>query len=349
LGTKRPARAGMLLVLLLVVVTGLSVTVIWSHAAQSSEDPVVFTVNDEPVTAEEFRFFLQQNKALTVSDFKRKHHADYHADFWTSSYQGQNPLDYAKQKTIEDLKKIKIEQMLMKRHGIIEDLSVASFLKQLETENKDRQQNIRNKQPIYGPQKYGAESFYSYLHSMNYQALIDDLVKKNKAALTDAELKPLYDKIKSDDFHQGYSFDYEIISAESPRPLEQLRDQLLTRPGSVQESIVPLGLSKDIAVRQDTLDMDTKSKDDDGAQELQEMFMAMQPGEFSDILHDHNGPMMLRLLETKDKGCVPYEQVKTSLVQLYMERQLEQLIEDQLRQAKVEIDEEVLKTISFSN
>ncbi|MGG3309441.1 hypothetical protein AB4124_09000 [Paenibacillus sp. 2KB_20] len=346
---KRPIARTLILLLFSLVVATAIIAVVLNMEMRASADEVVLTIDDEPVTVQEFQFFLRQNKAWTTSYFKQKHNADYSEDFWTSAYKGETPLDYARQKTVQDVTRIKTEQSLMKQHGIIQDVSYASFLRDLAAENETRQQKIRQGQPIYGPQQYGADSFYSYTQSMNYQRLIDTLVKQTRNSLGDKELKALYEEVKPEYFHLGYAFVYEKVTAsgtESSRTLNTLQELVLSEKFSVEEAIARLSPSG-VEVQKDTLDIDTKSKDDDAARYLHDVLTSTQPGEFTAIQQDAEGSMMFRLLDTRDKGYAPYEQVKASLVQLYIQKQLEQQVSQKLHNANIRINEEVLRSISF--
>ncbi|WP_127595031.1 peptidylprolyl isomerase [Paenibacillus lautus] len=347
---KRPTARTFILLLFSLVVATVMIAVVLNMEMRASAHEVVLTIDDEPVTVQEFQFFLRQNKAWTTSYFKQKYNADYSEDFWTSAYEGETPLDYARQKTVQDVTRIKTEQSLMKQHGIIQDGSYASFLRDLAAENETRQEKIREGQPIYGPQQYGADSFYSYTLSMNYQRLIDTLVKQTRNSLGDEELKALYEEVKPDYFHLGYAFVYEKVTASgkrSFRTLNTLQELVLSEKLSVEEAIARWSPSTGVEVQKDTLDIDTKSKDDDGARYLHDVLMSTQPGEFTAIQQDAEGSMMFRLLDTRDKGYAPYEQVKASLVQLYIQKQLEQQVSQKLHDANIRINEEVLRSVSF--
>ncbi|KKO53103.1 peptidyl-prolyl cis-trans isomerase [Paenibacillus sp. DMB20] len=250
------------------------------------------------------------------------------------------------------MKKIKVEQILMKEHGILQDISYKTFLKKLASENNDRQRKLRNDQPIYGPREYEAEEFYSYTHSMNLQHFIDTLAKEKGKLLTDAELKPFYERVKSDYFHQGYVFEYEKIritkGIDASNRLKSLQKYVLTENMGVQEAIGRLKHAQGIEYQRETLDLDVKSKDDAAAYNLQKMLMSMRPGDFTDMAQDDDGVIMYRLLEAKSKGYAPYDQVKSALVQIYMEQQLEQQMDERLRETQIRMNQEVLEQISFS-
>lgn len=330
------------------LIVGIAAIVAWGGSSRAAEEAVVLTIDDYPVTVSEFQVFLQNNKALTAGYFKRMYDADYGDDFWTSTYGGENPLHYAKRQTIEDVKKLKVEQIVMKEHGIIEDLSYRAFLKKLAEENDGRQRKIRNNEPVYGPKTYGANEFYSYTQSINYQRLVETLVQQERTSLTDAELKPLYEQVKRDYFHKGFDFDYEKMVAangtEAVDTLQGLRNSASAARGDIGQDQLPAG----IRVETLHLDMEERSKDDDMARYLHNAFLTMQPGDFTEIIPTDAGAVTYRLVAVRDKGYEAYEQVKAPLIQIYVQKRLEQEIDQRIRDADVQINEEVLAQLSLT-
>ncbi|CAH0120367.1 hypothetical protein PAE9249_02886 [Paenibacillus sp. CECT 9249] len=330
------------------LIVGIAMIVVWGGSSRAAEDAVVLTIDDYPVTVSEFQVFLQNNKALTAGYFKRMYDADYSDDFWTSTYGGENPLHYAKRQTIKDIKKQKVEQIVMKEHGIIEDLSYHAFLKKLAEENGERQRKIQNNEPVYGPKTYGVNEFYSYTQSINYQRLVDTLVRQERASLSDSELKPLYEQVKRDYFYKGFGFDYEKIAAangtEAIDTLQELRKSASAARGNIGQDQLPA------TVRMETLhlDLEERSKDDDMARYLHDAFTTMQAGELTEIVPTDEGAVTYRLVAVRDQGYEAYEQVKAPLIQIYVQKRLEQEIDRRIRDADVQINEEVLAQISLT-
>lgn len=308
-----------------------------------------FSIGKYNVSDREFEAFLQNNKALTTSYFKRTYNADYGKSFWTSSFNGENPLAYAKQKALDELTKVKIEQIIMKENGIVSDISYEAFLKSYEQENKDRAKKLANKQPIYGPQKYGLAEYYSYYHSMNVQKLIDKWTKEAQRTLSDGELKSYYDKVKEPYFHKGYAFDYEKISLQNEageqEQLIKIRQASTEKNIPVDEAAAFLG--EEVTTEHLTLNLDETSKEDTQSQNLYLQFLDFSTGELSEIEQSDNEWFMYRLVLKRDKGLEKYEEVKSAVIQLYVQERLEAEVGKRLKESKVQLNKEVFHNITI--
>lgn len=126
--------------------------------ALNPADKTAFTIDNYDVSESEFQAFLQSNKALTTSYFKRTYNADYDKDFWTASFNGENPLEYAKQKAMDELVKVKMEQIILKENGILSDISYEAFLKSYDQENKDRAKKQLTISLFTAPRSMGKQS-----------------------------------------------------------------------------------------------------------------------------------------------------------------------------------------------
>ncbi|WP_053373848.1 peptidylprolyl isomerase [Paenibacillus sp. FJAT-27812] len=320
-----------------------------SMPSTGSNAKTAFTIDKYNVSDREFEAFLQNNKALTTSYFKRTYNADYGKSFWTSTFNGENPLAYAKQKALDELTKVKVEQIIMMENGIVSDISYEAFLQSYEQENKDRAKKIANNQPIYGPQKYGIAEYYSYYQSMNVQKLIDKWTKEAKSTMSGDELKAYYDKVKQRYFHKGYAFDYEKISihteAGKQEQLTKIRQASIEKNIPVDEAAASLGVA--VTTEQLTLDLEETSKEDTLSQNLYTRFLDFSTGEYSEIEQSDSEAYMYRLVAKRDKGLEKYEDVKSSVIQLYVKEMLETEVVKRLKETKVQLNKEVFHKITI--
>ncbi|WP_139993208.1 peptidylprolyl isomerase [Paenibacillus paridis] len=313
-------------------------------------EKIAFTIDHYAVSEREFQAFLQSSKALTTSYFKRTYNAEYDKDFWTASFNGENPLAYAKQKAMDELVKVKTEQIIMKENGIVSDISYEAFLKSYDRENKDRARKVANHEPIYGPKQYGKAEYYSYYQSMNVQKLIDKWTKEAQRTLTDEELKLYYDKVKQQYFHRGYTFDYEKISFNSQTDLkEELWSEMIQAASSGNITLVEAAASLGVQASTEklTLNLAETSKEDTLSQNLYTEFLASSEGDYSDIYQSGEGMYRFRLLVKRDKGLEKYEDVKNAVIQLYVQERLQDDVSRRLKQAQVETNKEVFPKITF--
>src|SRR5690349_2734978 len=89
---------------------------IWLYTSRdnTTNDPneEVLSMYGEKVALGEFKVFLNDSVGTVFQYFSEKYKATDSPTFWTTSFQGEIPIEKAKQQTLEKLKVIKAEQVL---------------------------------------------------------------------------------------------------------------------------------------------------------------------------------------------------------------------------------------------
>jgi len=160
-------------------------------------DPVVATINGEPVSAAEYRLVMERKVSLVYSYFKEHQNLDDHPGYWSESSGANGPLAKLREMTREELVHIKVCQGLAQTKGVARETSFASFQSDFERENTRRAKAKAEKQVIYGPHQYRETSYY-YIR-------FGDLVFKLKQAMargaelkvTESEIKKFYEENRS--------------------------------------------------------------------------------------------------------------------------------------------------------
>ncbi|WP_338551327.1 hypothetical protein [Paenibacillus sp. KS-LC4] len=158
---------------------------------------VIAWVNDEPITIGEFNLYFQRHKSATISFIMNKYNVEVSKDFWTKTYgAGDIPIILAKNATLDELKKIKYEQIMMKQYGVVKDTSYRNFMLEFQNENKRRKELRDNGGIVYGPEQYSVGIYYEYLQSNRLTKLKQMLEKE---PLNDGALMKMYDELKDTD------------------------------------------------------------------------------------------------------------------------------------------------------
>lgn len=312
-------------------------------------DKTVFTIDDYAVKEDEFNYALQNMKALTVSYFKEQYNADYSMNFWKSRYGGENPSDYAKQKALKYLVKIKTEQIIMKKNGIIQDLSFDAINESLKKENEQRKSKIENKRPIYGPVQYNITEYYSYYQEVNRQKLVEKWAENYRNTLSDDFFKAYYENIKNQYFKKPDSFTYEKISTKTEPNSEGILEEFkkiasnekLTT-GMLKQRTNPL-----ISIEKDYLDPKEIRKEDPIENHLYEAFHGLNEGDFTEIYQIDHEDMIFRLIEKQKNGYENYSDVKNTVVKIYAQNQLDKKVNQRLKTANVKINHEIYNNITL--
>ncbi|CAN7601113.1 hypothetical protein [Paenibacillus sp. LjRoot56] len=153
------------LVLLLFIFVATGCTEWQNHSLAGPSYATVAYINDVPIDEREFQLFLNDAKAQTAGYFKKNYNADDSASFWTTSFQGEVPIEKAKQLALDRLKEVKVQQLLALQYSLVNDLSYTTFLENWAMENQRREKAIKNNQVIYGPKQYDERGYYTYLFS----------------------------------------------------------------------------------------------------------------------------------------------------------------------------------------
>ncbi|HHV99832.1 MAG TPA: hypothetical protein GXX36_09735 [Clostridiaceae bacterium] len=153
-----------IIILAAVVLAGLiSATVFIS--VRNTGDRIIFTVDGDPVTYDEFIMQAGMERANVISYFQNQYKAQFTQEFWNTPYAEEYPKEKLKKVVIDKLIRTKVIKKLALDYGIISDTSYKNFISEMKKENKRRAKAIKDNQPVYGPKQFSIEAYYSYYMS----------------------------------------------------------------------------------------------------------------------------------------------------------------------------------------
>lgn len=176
-----------------------------SAIAQNSipDTTVIALVNSEPVSYREFMQQANRERSQVIRYFRITYGRKYTSDFWTQISEGKSPADILKKRSMDTLVKIKVQQILAKKWGIMSDISYNGFLIKLETENKIRLEAKNRNQVIYGPVQYTEDVYYSYLFTNMVNQLKAQL-ERDFFDISEKKLKEIYETDKYHEYPNGF-------------------------------------------------------------------------------------------------------------------------------------------------
>lgn len=193
---QKNRRVFFIFVFLVVFIAGAIAITIW---AKKKVEPHVAVVNGEIISISEFEQQLAVQRANTYHYFKNKYKVEYSSDFWTMSYDGEIPQDYAKKNALNECIEIKLQQILAKKKGLIHDIDYDAFLQGLQKENERRKKAVENKQVIYGPVTYDASTYFSYVFS-NLVIQLKQRLEGEEIIVSENEMQDYYSLQKDKHF-----------------------------------------------------------------------------------------------------------------------------------------------------
>lgn len=156
--------------------------------------PVLF-VNRQPVSAEEFVWFMRQERAGVFQFVKAKFNLDYGTNFWDRKLSGGTPRALLRQRTVERIAREKVQQLLFRELGLVEDIGYASFVKNLERLNRERESAARQGQVIYGPVRYTQLQYYAHwMAGLRLRAT--EQLAQGRWDVSDGQVRDFYERNK---------------------------------------------------------------------------------------------------------------------------------------------------------
>lgn len=174
--------------------------------------PVIASVNGENITGEEFRLFINQNRAMTFNYFVNKYKADLsRREFWSTQFGDENPTEYIKDTALQSSIMVKLQQVVAREKGIVSYIDYSDFKDRLVQENARRKYDKENSGIIYGPVKYTTKMYYNYLFSQMLIALKRKMAQ-HEFKISDMELNQEYESTKNERFRNRDQIKVEIIT-----------------------------------------------------------------------------------------------------------------------------------------
>ncbi|MCL2003073.1 MAG: peptidyl-prolyl cis-trans isomerase [Oscillospiraceae bacterium] len=158
----------------ILIVAASTVIAYFGMARPEIEDPVVATVNGEPVTFDEMTMVMGNFRVETAAYFFSRYGLEFTQGFWETEVDGTTPLEYIKEKALDFLVEKKVQQQFIRRRGLIGDFSHSAFLKALETENARRGETIAQGGVVYGVERFDPMTYYDYLFINQVQSLLTE-------------------------------------------------------------------------------------------------------------------------------------------------------------------------------
>ncbi|MDF3056137.1 MAG: hypothetical protein K0R17_352 [Rariglobus sp.] len=179
------------------------------------EDPVVMTINGEPVSAREYTLVMMRRASEVYSIFKDNQDLNDHAGYWNErpDSPAPSPIRHLRDKVKAELVRIKVTQSLAREKGLINDTTFAAFQETWRTENIRRLNAIKASEVVYGPRQYGETAYYYICFGELNHRLQRALSSSPEYKVTEKELEACYAANKSR--YEGLSFSNVRVKLET--------------------------------------------------------------------------------------------------------------------------------------
>lgn len=307
----------------------------------------VAKVDNEKISLNEFNHFIKKNRAVVYNYFSQKYSLPSNKDFWTTGFNGEKPGQYLKQKSLDDCVKIKVQQMLAREEGLIDDISYTRFLDKLKKENERRQLAVESKKVIYGPINFTEQTYFSYYFS-NLIIELKQILAANEFDLSENELREFYESHKDSHYKREDRVKIEILSLKLDNENTKLKLQNIKERlhKGVKLKLIAEDYDDQASFKIMEFDSSNSRMHDRLNFAIKNAAMKLQPGEFED-LSDSSMIKIIKCIEREKGGYVPYKEIKQIVKANYIDKMYNAMIKEKLNGVKIEINESVYNSIKI--
>lgn len=321
---------------------------------------VVALVNGEEITIEEFYQQMTTHRANVIAHYINKYGVKYDDDFWYKDIDGERPVEFLKRLTLEKQVKIKIQQILAKKYGIVKDVSYTGFLKSLNAENKRRKHAIKNKQVVFGPTEYGEEAFYNYVFSKMVIRLKQTLEEKS-FDLAENRLKTYYESKKdslflASELRKIYKVSIIKDKLKNKSDIQKWEKEvygllLKLNKGSMPTDKLMITSTVKFNIEIDDIEFnynnDFDYRGNEESDKLSEIVKKLSVGEISSVFQLNDKYYMVRLIDKESLGYTDYNNCKELIRSLSIDKQYSELIKMQVNNADIVLKDKIYRQITL--
>ncbi len=344
---RRPLWGG---IAVLIAASGIAIAAAHAWDRPSEEGKIVAWVDGAPVHRGEFERALRANKSRVVDEYYVKYGAEQTTEFWTTAYGGETPSEAIRRLALEDSVKLKVTQKIAQEQGILTDISYSGFLRELELENRRRQEAVAEGKVVYGPVRYSEEAYLEYAMS--------NAIREVKSRLLEREWKP--DERELRQFYEANKT--QLYAVREAVKLSQLSvaflnanqetDETLKRQAQerMDEALALAVAGTDFAGIADRLGAEVRLEErsvNEGNVRMNlrspvaQAASHLAPGEISGVIEENGRLYVLQRLVEQGKGSefADFAEIKEQVLMDYANSRYADYVQDRVSAAEVIINE----------
>lgn len=342
--SRKMNRKGFILALLSGVIGMASIVMIAASYKRPHE--VVGYINGDAVSVDFFKVQLMNEAANSFQYFHDKYGAMDSENFWTNSLGKEVPIEYAKQKTMGNIAAIMVQLQLAKENGLLTDTSYEAFIGSLKEENKRRKESIETGKVIYGPIQYSENEYFNYLLS-NLIIKLKEKLQETEFLLPEEKLKQMYKKDKGN--FKFRNKNVEKISIPMDETDSKMMIEEIQKRVNEGEDFSKVVGSYGSSFKMEALLFDNQATrlDYEATGISREIAMDLDKGQISEVYEEKEAYCLIKIIDSTKAELPSYEDRVDEMKKRHTEQLYEQLVNQRIQEAQVELKQEVYDSIKI--
>lgn len=317
----------------------LALTALWGLAGpRRAAAPSVATLNgDVQISVREFERALLGERALVLNTFQQRAGVGDGRHFWTTPMAGQTPIDLARTRALGVLTRQKVQLVLARRAGLIQDLSDQAMLAELARENDRRRAVLARGGVIYGPTQYDEAGYLDYRLTNLVQAQVRALATRPRSR---EALVAYYQQVKARTYQAPGRVVVDLLHSPAWAAAEQARAAL-----GAGEPLGAVARRLHLATERHTLDAQTARAWARTRPFLFDQAQRLPVGGVSPVLRDAAGAWLLHVQARVAGASLPFDQVQADVRLRLAEAEYRQQVDAAVRAARLRVHRAALEQV----
>lgn len=308
----------------------------------NTDDSIVVVINGMPVPVAEYQLYLNRNIAVTHNYFHKKYGSYDQKSFWEHSFNGENPLEYLKTVTLEQIVHIKSIQKYAIDIKLIPEFDFYDMIKWWEEDNRSRIEKHKNNEVVFGPIETSLDEYMDYLFS-NLVIRLKDYLNRHNFKASESQLESYYQEIKREYFEYTPSVKAEYLEffIESSSAREKIHEKALSIREEIEAGASMRGFAtgiKAVQYRQrtfsDTLQLIGEENHD---HDIREFCLRLRINESRIEFSEANSAIyLMHCTDRMTDQIHPFHKVKKDVIWYYQEEQFNKLIQSLKKNAEIQ-------------
>ena len=280
-------------------------------------EEVALFVNQQSISLDEFRWFMEQERVGVLQEFGAGQKGENGKDIGSEKGDGQTPRRRLQQKAIERVVREKVEQLLFQELGLIQDVSYAVFLDNLEKLNREREAAAKQGRVVYGPVRYTQMQYYGHWKATLQMRAKEKL--EGRLDPSEPKLQAYYERNK-DLFKREATMTLELATAQEGHETDKEK--------------LPWH-------RYDLLTGDRLSELFSDSEDSNKV-LALVPGQLVSLKNSDGSVRVVKCISKTPSGHLPYEKAKSRVRARYIDEEYDQLIKRLASKAEIKLNPQVI-------
>jgi len=315
-------------------------------------------VNGELISYRELKHSMEKNRTNTIYYIEKEYGISFNHGFWDIQLEDRTLTQFARDLALERIVEDKIQLILAREHGLINDISYEAIMEDKIAENLRREEENERGGVLFGPIIYTENVFYDHFMS-NLIYELKEILKQNKLKSSEQEQRNYYeeninlfsiqDTIKIDRIYIKY-LDDEGVDEEKSKLSKILMNEVM--------DMLTLGKSINDVKKLFTSQIEIESIEfapsrsrvdaiDNSYNEVYLYAINMNPSDISPIIDTEGTLNIIICSERIDGGYVPFEQVKNIVSTLMLDIKYNELVKTLISEAEVEFVKHTLSKVKI--